>query len=84
MDVAAAALDALDQPLEPVVEALQRRLLDRPGLVAQGVALGQLGEGLAPQRDELGGGNRERLLQEAVVEGAARALAERRRQLRLH
>jgi len=54
-----------------VVQALERGLLDRARLIAQRLALGELGEGLTPERDELGGGDRERFLQEAVVEGTA-------------
>ena len=47
--------------LEIVIEALERRLLDGARAVAQRLALGKLAERLAPQPDELRGGDVERL-----------------------
>jgi EAL domain-containing protein (putative c-di-GMP-specific phosphodiesterase class I) len=65
VDVAAEALDVVDQLLEIVIEPRERRLLDRAGAVAERVAFGKLAERLAAEIDELGGRDRERLLQEA-------------------
>src|SRR4029450_807630 len=61
-----------------VIELLERRFLDGPGPVPQRLALGKVREGLAAQVDELGGGDREGLLEDRVVERAVGALPERR------
>src|SRR5688572_16132363 len=57
-----------------MVQALEGRLLDGPGPVAQLLALEEPGERLAPEVDEPRGGDGERLLEEGVVEGAGRSL----------
>src|SRR5437016_4081103 len=81
VDVAAQALDVGDQGLEVAVELLERRLLDRACLVAQRLALGEAGEGLATEPDELGRGDREGFLEKRVLHRAVSALAKRRREL---
>ena len=77
VDVAAQLLDVADERLQMVIEPLEGRFLDRPRLVPQGFALGKAREGLAAQVDELGGGDRECLLEERIVERAVGALPER-------
>ena len=77
MDVAAQPLDVADERLQMMIEPLESRFLDRPRPVPQGFALGEAREGLAAQVDELGGGDREGLLEERIVERAVGALPER-------
>src|SRR5207247_2236908 len=59
-------------------QALEGRLRDGAGTVAQPLPLGKVAEGLAAQRDELGGRDIERLVQESVAEGLGGALPQRR------
>ncbi len=65
---------------EVLVQALERRLLDGPRPVPQRLALGEPRERLAAQVDELGRGDTERLLQEAVLERGGGPLGKRRRE----
>src|SRR5262249_61927139 len=58
------------------MELLERRFLDRPRPVAERIAIREAGEGFLSKVDELGRGDRERLLQEPVLERRGRALGE--------
>src|SRR5438128_748524 len=82
--VPAEALHVLDELLEMAIEVLERRLLDRAGPVTKGIALGKLAERLAPELEELRGRDRQRLLEEAVLQRAPGAIAERGGQLAVH
>ena len=76
--VAAEPLDVRHELVEMLVQALEGRLLDGAGTVAQTLSLGKIPEGLAAQRDELGRRDIERLVQEPVAEGLGGALPQRR------
>ena len=76
VDVAAQPLDVVGQPLQVLVEVLQRASLIARARSRSASPSGKPRERLLAEVDELGGGDRERFLQERVLEGRAGALAE--------
>src|SRR5262245_8003433 len=78
VDVSTPRLDVVDELSEIVVQALEGGLLDLARPVAQGLPFRELAERFAAQPDELGGGDGEGLLQEAVLQRSSRPFPEGR------
>src|SRR5262249_6772230 len=75
--VPAQPLHVVGQLSQVDVELLERRLLDRTGLVTERITFGKAGERVFAKIDELGRRDREGLLEEPILERARRALLER-------